>query len=209
MNLIYISCLHISHSAQLLGHKIKIITNRNQGKKTQKRFQPIAQMKLGLRKQGVSIWWWDGGLIAAWLDWRPLLQLLLLNPAPPNWLHWGSAAAAAAVGLPWPSPWPLAGPSWSASTSSAGSGTRSSPAFRTTSVRWPPRIAWADLDTCSAWTASPAPGVAGTWRRFEVSGFCPESHDADRRPVPGFDGAAFQRGPGTRIAAVRAWNYDP
>jgi len=117
MNLIYISCLHISHSAQLLGHKIKIITNRNQGKKTQKRFQPIAQMKLGLRKQGVSIWWWDGGLIAAWLDWRPLLQLLLLNPAPPNWLHWGSAAAAAAVGWPWPSPWPPAGPSWSASDS--------------------------------------------------------------------------------------------
>ena len=38
---------------------------------------------------------------------------------------------------------------------------------------WRPRIAWVWTDTCSAWTASPAPAAAARWRRCAAASSCP------------------------------------
>ena len=38
---------------------------------------------------------------------------------------------------------------------------------------WRPRIAWVWTDTCSAWTASPAPAAAARWRPCAAALSCP------------------------------------
>lgn len=48
-----------------------------------------------------------------------------------------------------------------------------SPVFRSASGTWPPRSVWVWTGTCSAWTGSPAPGVADWWRRCEASDISP------------------------------------